>query len=195
VLWHDSSEDSPRPYSSGTSARPRCFVAEAIRGVIVDHAYGLHEGVADGRSHELEAAAQQIFAHGVGLGCSRGKRPKRPPFIHFRLPADELPDVLIETAELFLDSEESFGIFDRGRNLQLVANDARIAKQFGDFSPVVARDFFRIESVERAAVVFPLIQDSVPAQSGLRAFEYQEFEQHAIVVEWDAPLFVVIADR
>ena len=31
-------------------------VAEAIDGVVVDHAGGLHEGVADGGADELEAA-------------------------------------------------------------------------------------------------------------------------------------------
>jgi hypothetical protein len=36
--------------------------------VVVHHADGLHEGVTDRRSNELEAAALQVFAHGVGFG-------------------------------------------------------------------------------------------------------------------------------
>ena len=40
-------------------------VAEAGGVVVVDHAGGLHEGVADGGTDEAEAAALKVFAHGV----------------------------------------------------------------------------------------------------------------------------------
>jgi hypothetical protein len=33
--------------------------------VIVDHADSLHEGIANGRAHKLEAALSQVFAHRV----------------------------------------------------------------------------------------------------------------------------------
>src|SRR5438309_10268261 len=47
------------------------FAPKAAAVVVVDHAGGLHEGVADGRAHELEAAADQIFAQSVGFGGAR----------------------------------------------------------------------------------------------------------------------------
>ncbi len=40
-------------------------VAEALDQVVVDHADGLHEGVADRGADELEAPTLQVFAHGV----------------------------------------------------------------------------------------------------------------------------------
>src|SRR5260370_39485901 len=43
-------------------------VAETRNQVIVDHARGLHEGVANGRADEAETALLQIFAEGVGFG-------------------------------------------------------------------------------------------------------------------------------
>ena len=51
-----------------------------------------------------------------------------------------------------------------------------------------------IEPVEGGAVVLALLQDRVPAQAGLRAFEHKKFEQNAVVVLGHAPLFIVIAD-
>ena len=43
------------------------IVAEAVGGVVVYEAGGLHQGVADGAAHELGAAAAQLFAEGVRL--------------------------------------------------------------------------------------------------------------------------------
>ena len=34
--------------------------------MVVHHADGLHEGVADGRTHELEASSLEVLAHQVG---------------------------------------------------------------------------------------------------------------------------------
>lgn len=44
---------------------------KATDHVVINHAHGLHEGVTDRRADEFEAAAQQVFAHGVGFGRSR----------------------------------------------------------------------------------------------------------------------------
>src|SRR4029434_10402635 len=41
--------------------------AKAVDGVIIDHASGLHMGVADGRADELEAALTQILSQRVGF--------------------------------------------------------------------------------------------------------------------------------
>ena len=43
-------------------------MAEAIPGVVVHHADGLHEGVHDGRADELEAAALEIPGERAGVG-------------------------------------------------------------------------------------------------------------------------------
>jgi hypothetical protein len=67
--WREDADDDPfacgeMPASTrqvGPLRSPQTShlgVPEAVDEVIVDHAHGLHEGVADGRAHELEAAAR-----------------------------------------------------------------------------------------------------------------------------------------
>ena len=45
--------------------RGELLVAEADGQMVVYHAYGLHEGVADGGADERESALLQVFAHGI----------------------------------------------------------------------------------------------------------------------------------
>ncbi len=40
--------------------------------MVIDHADGLHEGVADGGADEFEAALFEGFAHGIGGGGMGG---------------------------------------------------------------------------------------------------------------------------
>src|SRR5262249_60251114 len=44
-------------------------VAEAVDRVVVYHANGLHEGVADGGADEAEATLVHVFAHDVRFFC------------------------------------------------------------------------------------------------------------------------------
>ena len=44
-------------------------------------------------------------------------------------PSNELPDITVEAAELLLHAEKRFRILHGRRDLQLVADDARIAQQ------------------------------------------------------------------
>jgi hypothetical protein len=48
------------------AGRPSSFpVPETVGGVIVHHAYGLHEGVADCRTDKFKTALDKVFTHGV----------------------------------------------------------------------------------------------------------------------------------
>ena len=91
-------------------------------------------------------------------------------------------------------SRKAFAFFDRGCDLEAVANDARIAQQALLFTAIVAGDALRVEAVEGGAIVLPLLQNRVPTQAGLGAFENQEFKEHAIVVLGQAPFFIVITN-
>ena len=99
-----------------------------------------------------------------------------------RLVADELPDVAIETLELFLNREEGLSIGHGRRDFQPVADDARIAQQLLNLAAVVARDALRVKFSESFAIVLALVENRVPAQPGLRSFEDEEFEQNPIAV-------------
>ncbi len=50
------------------------------------------------------------------------------------------------------------------------------------FAAVVAGDALGIELVESGAIVLAFLQDRVPAQAGLGAFENEKFEENAVVV-------------
>ena len=103
----------------------------------------------------------------------------RPPCVHFRFPAYELPDVAVERAEFFLDGKEGFGVLNGGGDLEPVANDAGIAQQNRQFAAIVAGDTLRVEAVEGGAIVLAFLQDGVPTQSGLSAFENNKLEENA----------------
>src|SRR5437762_223809 len=170
-------------------------VPEAIYGMIIDHADGLHEGVADRRADKFETTPAQVLAHCVGLFRSRGNFAKRTPGVLFGFVADELPDVSVEAAELLLDRQEGFGVLNRRGNLESIANNARIGEKLFHFARVVTGDRRRVKVVEDLAVMFAFFQDSVPTQAGLRAFENEEFEQGAVIVQRNTPLRVVIANE
>jgi len=139
--------------------------------VVVHHARGLHEGVANRGADERESAFLQIFAHGVGLRGARGDLLRSAPGIHDWRSANKLPDVGVERSEFFLRLEKCFCVFHGGGNLQAIADDAGVVHQALHLAVVVARDLVGIEAVEGGAIVFTLLQNSVPAQAGLRAFE------------------------
>ena len=91
-------------------------------------------------------------------------------------------------------SRKCLRISYRGRDLQAVANDAGIAQQALQLAAIVAGDALRAEAVEGGAVVLAFLQDRVPTQAGLGAFEDKKLEENAIVVLRQAPFFVVITD-
>src|ERR1700722_20417330 len=111
-----------------------------------------------------------------------------------RLSADELPDVAIEAAKFFLYFKKRLGIRDRGCNFQLGANDSRVSHQRPNFLAVITRNFRRIEAVKCAAVVLALIENRLPAQARLRAFQDRKLEKHPGVMAHDTPRFIVVID-
>src|SRR5260221_10758312 len=100
----DSRRANRRP---GSSLSARCsYMPEAILRVVVHHADGLHEGIADGRTDEAEATLEKILAH--------------------RFRVLEAPDVGVEAAEFLLHREEGLRVGDRAVDFQPVADNARV---------------------------------------------------------------------
>src|ERR1700722_2953815 len=147
------------------------LIAKAVAGVVVDHAGGLHEGVADGAADKSEAAAFEVFAHLVRLACASRQSSRSCPLVFLRLPADKLPDVTVKCAELFLYSLECLRVGNRGSDFQAIAHDAGVGKQRARLPLVIAGNFRGIELVERAAIILTLVKDCLPAQTGLRTFQ------------------------
>src|SRR5437588_11233274 len=80
-------------------------VARAGDEVVVDHASGLHQGVADCRTGEFESAPQQIAAHRIGFSGARGHIGQTPPASLLWVATDKTPQISVETAELFAHEE------------------------------------------------------------------------------------------
>ena len=170
-------------------------VAEAMDEVVVDHADGLHEGVADRRADEFEAALFEVLAHGVRFGARGGDVFERFPVVADRRSINKLPEIGIERSEFLLDFKHGAGVGHGGLNFEPVADDAGILEQRVDFTFVVTGDFSRIEVVERLAIILPFVQDRLPAQARLGDVEHQKFEQLTIVVHGRTPFGVVVLDH
>src|SRR5450432_2249254 len=107
---------------------------EAIRRMIVHHAHGLHERVADRRAHELESPRLQVLAHELASRDPTGLRPRRE-----RLSADERPDITVEAPELLLRREEGLGVCDDAIDLETVPDDALVLHEHGLLRGAVSR--------------------------------------------------------
>src|SRR4029079_13185838 len=71
-------------------------VAEAVDGVVVDHAHRLHQRVHRGRAHEPEAPSLEVLAQGLRqVGARREIRQPLPP-VDDRAAVDEGPEVVGE---------------------------------------------------------------------------------------------------
>ena len=163
--------------------------------MIVDHAGRLHERVADRGADELEPPTFQILAHRIRLRRPGRHILRRLASVVPRLPAREAPQMRIEAAELRDDIGERLRILDRRIDLEPIADDAGIREQAGPFLRSILRDFRRVEVVQRLPVVVSFLEDGLPAQTRLGAFEDEELEQDAIVMHRHAPLAVVVADH
>ena len=87
-------------------------MARAHHEMVVRHADGLHQRVADRGADELEAAQQQILTHRVGFRRAWRDVLHRTSPVHDRFATGELPKVGVEAAELLLHGEAGFGVLD-----------------------------------------------------------------------------------
>ena len=80
------------------------WVTKAVGRVVVYHAAGLHEGVANGGAYKGEATAFQVLAHGTRGICLGGHVTEPCPVVDARLTVDEAPNVGVKGAKLLLDA-------------------------------------------------------------------------------------------
>src|SRR5919197_320301 len=121
-------------------------MTEAARHVVVDHADGLHERVADGRTDEPEAARLEVLAHGPGLRRLGGDIGERPPAVLDRPTLDEPPQVRIESSQFPSDLQAGPGVGYGRLHLGPVPHDARVPKEPLDLAGPEPGDPFRIEA-------------------------------------------------
>ncbi len=103
------------------------------------------------------------------------------PGVLFGPTADEAPNVGVKGPKFFLNFQEGAGIADGGVDFQAIADDSGVAEQFVGFLFVVACHLGGIKSVKYFAIPRAFSQDRVPAQSRLRAFQYQELKPFVLL--------------
>ncbi len=167
----------------------------AVNEMIVHQPRGLHVGINNRAPHELEAALFEIFAQCVGFLARGGELVHPFPAIHLGLAVHKAPNVFGKRTKFVLHVNKRPGIADRRDDLEPIADDAWVQKEFFDAFVGKARHFFRIELSERFAISFALAIDGDPTQAGLGAFEREELKLLAIVADRHAPFRVMIGNQ
>ena len=112
-------------------------VARASDEMIIHHSRRLHEGVADRGANELEAALQEVAAHGVTFRRPGRDILHRPSTIHDGLSPNELPEIAVEAAKLPPHLEKRFRVLKRRGDLSrlrtIPASLSRAATFFGPY--------------------------------------------------------------
>ncbi len=160
--------------------------------MVVDHAHGLHQRVADGRAHEAKAAPLQLPAHRPRLvGLGRQVR-ERAPAVFPRLTAHEPPQQTVERLARVAQRQDRARVCDRRLHLQAVPHDRRVRQEALDVAGAEPRHPLGIEAGERLPVSLPLAQDRGPGKTGLCPFEGQHLVQVALIVGGNSPFLVVV---
>src|SRR5690606_35790097 len=145
-------------------------------------------------SHEKKAALLHIVAD-----CIRLARSGRNIGLLLQrvLPGaccDEQLDLVADCADHFVDFEECPGMGQSRLHLELVTHDAGILQNFVEELLCETSYFLRVEISKSFPVTVTLSKDGGPAESGLGAFQDQEFELRPVIPYGDAPFPVVILD-
>ncbi len=139
-------------------------------------------------SDEPHPALPQVLRDGIG------QRAPRDVVLFDDLPVRPSPQVIGECSELSLDLQERLRVADGGDDLGAVPHDPGVRGQSGDVVLPVGRDPDGIEAVERLPESIPLVQDALPRQSGLEAFQQEHLVQLPVVTDRDAPFGIVVSD-
>ena len=115
-------------------------VSKATGRMIVDHANGLHERVANRRAGEHEAPAFEVSTHGIGGWRLTGHILRGGPSIADRPAFDELPNIFIKAADFLLNEQKGPCIGNSRLNFEPVPDDTGVVQQGTHFSCVVPGD-------------------------------------------------------
>jgi tellurite resistance protein TerC len=164
---------------------------EAPDDMIVDHAAGLHVGVDDHRTEELETALFQVLGIGHGdLGLGRDVTSLALGLQGLAL--HESPLIPGEAAELLLDFQEPAGVVERGFQFEPIAHDTRVFQPDLHLLGAEPGQVGRVEAGVGLAIGFALAQNGDPAESGLGRFQSEEFKQANVIPDRHPPFLIMI---
>jgi len=167
-------------------------MAEAVEEVVVGEPGRLHQRVAGRAPDETEAVLRQEPRQRVRLRGACGDPLAGRVARLSRQAVDDRPDERAKRAPGAVQCHERPRIGDDALDLAAVAYDRRVRDQAVDAAGIEPRDARRVEPGERLAVAVALREDRAPRETGLRAFERQEFEQRILVGRGHAPFAIVV---
>ena len=128
TVWGAHPDSTPRGNRLGVPIND-LLSAKAVDGVIVDHAGGLHMGVADGRADELEAALVQILTQRIGFRAGGRIILQSAESVDHGRMINEAPDIGRKAAEGCLYVKKPLGIGDGRMDFLPVADNAGVLQQ------------------------------------------------------------------
>src|SRR5258708_4378968 len=102
------------------------LVTKTPHDMVVHHPSGLHECIANGRSHKAEPPPLQILAQRIRLLRLRRQPGMGLPSIPYWLAPDKPPHIGIERPKLLLHRQKRLGVINSRRHLQPIADNSRI---------------------------------------------------------------------
>ena len=158
--------------------------------MIVDQTHRLDEGEDGGRADEFPAALFEVFRDGDRFwgGCDR-LRWRQGFFV--RLVAPEIRGERTLGFDHFLCA---FCVVYRGFDLAAMTDDRGILEQALDIFFFERGDAIVVETMENASEIFPLGEDRAPAETRLKSFKTDFFEQASVIDDRESPFRIVITD-
>ena len=141
----------------------------------VDNSDCLQKGVQDCGAYKSHTPLSKIGRNLVGKG-----RTGTSAVIN-GLTIPELEQILVKTAEFFLNLQKHLSVLNCGQNFSAVADDTLILKQRIHLIRRVLPNGYGIETVKSLPEVFPFIQDTFPGQSCLKAFQKKHLKKIGII--------------
>lgn len=169
-------------------------MSETAGNMVIDHAGCLHMGVDNGRANEGETPLLQVPADGVGYRTGGRDLFHRPPVILYGLAVHEPPYVVGKASALLLNFEKRACVGAGTIYLTAIANDPGVLKQGIQLPVFVARNFIRVETVEKFSIALPLSQDRDPGEASLCPLEKQKLEELAFIAHGYSPFVIMIVD-
>ena len=159
---------------------------EAVRSVGPYDPHGLEIRVHRNGADEPHPASPEVLGYPV-----RQIAPVDPVLVH-RPTAGPSPDVFRERTGSTRDIEEHSRIPYGGDDLRTVPDDPGIGEEPLDILVAVSGYDARIESVEGLTECIPLVQDALPREPRLEAFQEEHLIQLPVVMHRDPPFPVMV---
>src|SRR5262245_56678659 len=161
--------------------------------MIVNPPNCLHECVADGGSDKPESPLLEIFAQRVRFSGRRGYFLDGFPVMNKLFSVDELPHIPVECSKFLSHLHECSRIAHGRFNLKTISHNSDVVHQTPDIPRSEPGNSGKVPPSKCPLVGFPFSEDGNPAHPRLYSFKCEHAKKLAVIVERNAPLFVMVS--